>query len=161
GDTIQFLRYLPLVAARGGKVVLELQKPLVPLVAPVAETNIIARGDLLPAFDLHCPLLSLPLAFATTLQNIPAATPYVAAAPDRVAHGRRRLGTGPGLKAGIAWAGSAIPRNDRHRSIPIEKLKPLLELAGARFFSLQVGARSADLAAIEPVPVTDLSGELT
>jgi predicted O-linked N-acetylglucosamine transferase (SPINDLY family)/ADP-heptose:LPS heptosyltransferase len=161
GDTIQFLRYVPLVAARGGKVVLELQKPLIPLVSQAAGTNIIARGDPLPSFDLHCPLLSLPLAFATTLQNIPAATPYLAAAPDRVAHWRARLGSGPGLKVGIAWAGSAIHRNDRHRSIAIEKLKPLLELAGARFFSLQVGARAADLAAIEPVPLTDLAGELT
>ncbi|HEV2957814.1 MAG TPA: tetratricopeptide repeat protein, partial [Xanthobacteraceae bacterium] len=111
-------------------------------------------------FDVHCPLLSLPLAFATTLQNIPVAGPYVAAAPERVAHWRARLGEG-GLKVGVAWAGSPIHRNDRHRSIPVEKLKPLFEFAGARFFSLQVGARSADLAAVEPVPVTDLSGELT
>jgi tetratricopeptide (TPR) repeat protein len=161
GDTIQFLRYLPLVAARGGKVILEIQKPLVPLLARAAGLKIIARGDPLPRFDMHCPLLSLPLAFATTLQNIPAAMPYLAATAERIAHWRARIGGAPGLKVGIAWAGSPIHRNDRHRSIPIEKLKPLLELAGARFFSLQVGARAADLAAIEPVPVTDLSGELT
>jgi tetratricopeptide (TPR) repeat protein len=161
GDTIQFLRYLPLVAARGGNIILEIQKPLVPLVTPSAGVTIIARGDPLAAFDLHCPLLSLPLAFATTLQNIPAALPYLAATTERVAHWRARIGSEPGLKVGIAWAGSPIHRNDRHRSIAIEKLKPLFELAGARFFSLQVGARAADLAAIEPVPVTDFSGELT
>jgi len=161
GDTIQFLRYLPLVAARGGNIILEIQKPLVALVTPSAGVTIVARGDPLPPFDLHCPLLSLPLAFATTLQNIPASMPYLAAADERVAHWRARLAGEPGLKVGIAWAGSPIHRNDRHRSIPIEKFKPLLELAGARFFSWQVGARAADLATVEPVPVTDLAGELT
>jgi tetratricopeptide (TPR) repeat protein len=161
GDTIQFLRYLPLVAARGGKVVLELQRPLIPLVARSAGVKVIARGDPLPRFDLHCPLLSLARAFATTVQNIPASVPYLAAASERLAHWRARIGSEPGLKVGIAWAGSPVHRNDRHRSIPIERFKPLLELAGTRFFSLQVGARSADLTAIEPVPVTDLSGELT
>jgi tetratricopeptide (TPR) repeat protein len=161
GDTIQFLRYLPLVAARGGKVVLEIQKPLIPLVTPAAGLTIIARGDPLPGFDLHCPLLSLPLAFATTLHNIPATTAYLSAAPERIAHWRARIGSEPGLKVGIAWAGSPVHRNDRNRSIPIERLKPLFELAGARFFSLQVGARATDLAAIEPAPVIDLAGELT
>src|ERR1043166_3919969 len=135
GDTIQFLRYLPLVAARGGNIILEIQKPLIPLVTPAAGITIIARGDPLPPFDLHCPLLSLPLAFATTLQNIPAAMPYLAAAADRVAHWRARIGGESGLKVGIAWAGSPVHRNDRHRSIPIEKFKPLFELARARFFS--------------------------
>jgi tetratricopeptide (TPR) repeat protein len=161
GDTIQFLRYLPLVAARGGNIVLEIQKPLVPLVTRIAGLEVIARGAPLPPFDFHCPLLSLPRAFATTLQNLPASMPYLAASPERVAHWRARIGNEPGLKVGIAWAGSPIHRNDRHRSIPIERLKPLFELAGARFFSLQVGARSADLTAVEPVPVTDLAGELT
>jgi len=161
GDTIQFLRYLPLLAARGGNVVLEIQKPLVPIVTPTAGVKVLARGDPLPPFDVHCPLLSLPLAFATTLYRIPAEIPYLSAAPDRVAYWRVRLGSEGGLKVGIAWAGSPIHRNDRNRSIAVERLKPLLELAGARFFSLQAGGRSADLAAIEPVPVADLSAELT
>src|ERR1043166_9096789 len=161
GDTIQFLCYLPLVAARGGKVILEIQKPLIPLVTPSAGVTVIASGDPLPPFDLHCPLLSLPRAFATTLQNIPASVPYLAPAAERVAHWRARIGDAPGLKVGIVWAGSPIHRNDRHRSIPVEKFKPLFELAGARFFSLQVGARAADRTAVEPVPVTDLAGELT
>src|SRR5262249_1126153 len=137
-DTIQFLRYLPLVVARGGNVVLEIQKPLVSLVPATPRVKVVARGDPLPLFDVQCPLLSLPLAFATTLHNIPAAIPYLAAAPERVPHWRARLGSEPGLKVGIAWAGSPIHRNDRNRSIAVERLKPLLELAGARFFSLQV-----------------------
>src|SRR5262249_36320510 len=150
-----------LVPARVAKAILEIQKPLVSLITSAAKVTIIARGDRLPPFDLHCPLLSLPLAFATTLRNIPASTPYLAAPADRLAHWRARIGDAPGLRIGVAWAGSPIHRNDRHRSIPIEKLKPLFELAGVRFFSLQVGARAADLTAVEPVPVTDLSGELT
>jgi tetratricopeptide (TPR) repeat protein len=161
GDTIQFLRYVPMVIARGGKVVLEIQKPLLPLVPRVERIALVARGDALPAFDLQCPLLSLPLAFGTTLESVPAATPYLTPAPERLGHWRERIGTAPGLKVGIAWAGSPVHRNDRNRSIPLERLKPLLELAGARFFSLQVGQHSADLAAIEPMAITDLSGELT
>jgi len=161
GDTIQFLRYVPQVVARGGKVVLEIQKPLLPLVPRVERIALVARGDALPAFDLQCPLLSLPLAFGTTLESIPAATSYLKPAPARVAHWRGRLGAAPGLKVGIAWAGSPVHRNDRNRSIPLERLKPLLALAGARFFSLQVGPRAADLAAIAPMAITDLAGELT
>ncbi|HXW23219.1 MAG TPA: tetratricopeptide repeat protein, partial [Xanthobacteraceae bacterium] len=160
GDSIQFLRYVPLVAARGGKVVLEIQKPLLPL-ARIPGVTVIARGEALPAFDLHCPLLSLPLAFGTTLDTVPAATPYLTPPPDRLAPWAARIGSGPGLKVGIAWAGSPVHRNDRNRSIPLERLKPLVELGGARFFSLQVGPRASDLAAVEPVPVTDLSGELS
>jgi tetratricopeptide (TPR) repeat protein len=160
GDTIQFLRYVPLVIARGGKVVLEIQKPMLPLAPRVEGIAVVARGDALPAFDLQCPLLSLPLAFGTTLEGLPAATPYLAPAPERVAYWRERIGTEPGLEVGIAWAGSPVHRNDRNRSIALERFKPLFELAGARFFSLQVG-RSADLAAIEPMAIADLSGELT
>ncbi len=160
GDSIHFLRYVPLVAARGGKVVLEIQKPLLPL-ARLPGIEVVAQGDPLPAFDVHCPLLSLPLAFGTSLENIPARTPYLSPPPGRVAHWAARIGATPGLKVGIVWAGSPVQRNDRNRSIPIERLKPLFAFAGARFFSLQVGPRSADLAVIEPMAITDLSGELT
>jgi tetratricopeptide (TPR) repeat protein len=160
GDTVQFLRYVPLVVARGGKVVLEVQKPLLPL-ARLADAVVVGRGDALPPFDLQCPLLSLPLVFGTTLETIPATTPYLTPPPERVAHWRERISDAPGLKIGIAWAGSPVHKNDRNRSISIERLKPLFELSGARFFSLQVGPRAVDLAAIEPVPIVDLSGELT
>jgi len=161
GDSIQFLRYVPLVAERGAAVVLEIQKPLQPLAARIAGIKVIARGEPLPAFDLHCPLLSLPLAFATTLESIPAAIPYLSPPPERTAHWAKRIGAEPGLKVGISWAGSSVHRNDHNRSIPLDRLKPLFELAGVRFFSLQVGPRASDLAAIEPLEVGDLSGELT
>ena len=144
GDTIQFLRYVPQVAARGGSVIVEIQKPLVPLAARIPGVTVVAGGEALPAFDLQCPLLSLPLAFGTTLDTIPAETPYLSVAPERLAQWRSRLGNG--FKIGIAWAGSPVHRNDRNRSIPLERLAPLLDVEGARWFSLQVGERAADLA---------------
>ncbi|SEC96814.1 Predicted O-linked N-acetylglucosamine transferase, SPINDLY family [Rhizobiales bacterium GAS191] len=161
GDSIQFLRYAPLVAARGGKVMLEIQKPLVPLATRISGIEVVTRGDALPAFDLHCPLLSLPPGFGTTLENIPAEAPYLSPPPDRLAHWRTRIGAGAGFKVGIAWAGSAVHRNDRNRSIPLERLAPLFGVSGVAFFSLQTGPRTAELAAIEPAAITDLSAELT
>jgi hypothetical protein len=83
----------------------------VPPVAGVAGVELVARGEPLPPFDLHCPLLSLPLAFATTLETIPAETPYLSATAERFTHWGVRLGDTPGLKVGIAWAGSPVHRN--------------------------------------------------
>src|SRR5580658_2898167 len=77
GDAIQFLRYVPLVAARGGKVVVEVRKPLIPLAARIPGIEVVARGERLPPVDMQCPLMSLPLAFGTTLDTIPATTPYL------------------------------------------------------------------------------------
>jgi tetratricopeptide (TPR) repeat protein len=161
GDTIQFLRYVPQVIACGGKVIVEVQPALKPLADRLAGVEVIARGAALPAFDLHCPLLSLPLAFHTTLDGIPAVTPYLSAAPDRLAHWQARTGGEPGLKIGIAWAGSAVHRNDRNRSMSIERLTPLFKQGGLRFFSLQVGPRASDLAVVEPETIVDLSAGLT
>jgi len=158
GDSIQFLRYVPHVVARGGTVILEIQKPLVPLAARIPGITVIARGEPLPALEMQCPLLSLPLAFETSLDRIPAETPYLTAPPDRIAHWRARLG--PGFKVGIAWAGSPVHRNDRSRSIPIDRLAPLFEIASARWFSLQVGPRAADLAGLPQAAITDLAAEL-
>jgi len=160
GDAIQFLRYVPLVIARGGQVVLEVHAPLVPLAARIPGIKLVARGESLPAFDLQCALLSLPLAFGTKLDGIPANVPYLSPMPERVDHWAARIGQVPGVKVGIAWAGRSTHRNDHNRSIPLDRLKPLFEPAGARFFSLQVGAAARELAAIEPSAIDDLSGEL-
>jgi hypothetical protein len=122
--------------------------------------KLLARGDALPDFDLQCPLLSLPRAFGTTLATIPAAVPYLSADPEAIARWRSRLGDGPALKVGFAWAGSPLHRNDARRSIAIEALAPLLRLAGVRWFSLQVGERAADLARLPGGLVTDLAPEL-
>ena len=141
GDTIQMARYAPLVAAKGGRVILEVQPPLRPLLEGLGVT-IVSRGEALPAFDLHCPLLSLPWAFATELATIPADVPYLRAADDRVARWRERLPEGP--RVGLAWSGSAIHHNDRKRSIPLARLAPLFADPRLRFVSLQRDLRPED-----------------
>jgi len=132
GDTIQFCRYAPLVAARGAHVILEVQQPLRSLMeAAFAGVTIIARGDPLPDFDMHCPLLSLPLVFGTRLDTIPSSIPYLHAPSPRTVdrtNGRIRIG--------LVWSGSATNIDGRNRSIGLEALLPVLDL-NATFVSLQ------------------------
>ena len=137
GDTIQFVRYAPLVGERGAKVFLEVQPELVRLLSPMRNVEtVVARGEPLPAFDFHCPLLSLPLAFATTLETIPGEVPYVR--PDRaaiVAFERRLPSKRP--RIGVAWAGQRSHKNDLSRSMSLKTLAPLLEISAVQFVSLQ------------------------
>src|SRR5207302_1413969 len=147
GDMIQFIRYLPLVAARGGNVIVECVREMKQLFAPLRTIGTwIDHGDPLPPFDVHCPMASLPLAFHTTIETIPAAVPYLRADPTRVAHWRAR-GAGPSsgrhLNIGLAWAGRPTHENDPHRSIPLQLLAPLFQLPGATFYSLQKGEAAA------------------
>ena len=122
------MRYVPLVAARGGRVVLEVQPPLARLATRVkGGAEVVAVGAKPPPYDLHCALLSLPDRFATELATIPAEVPYVTPDPEAVERWRLRLGRGTGLKIGIAWAGNLSHKNDRNRSIAIERLLPILD----------------------------------
>ena len=156
GDAIQFLRYVPRVLARGARVVLEVPRPLLPLASRIVGITAVARGDPLPAFDVHCPLLSLPLAFGTTLEIIPAGGAYLTVAPERAAHWRTRIMAERGFKVGLAWAGSAVHRNDYNRSIALDRLAPLFTVSGVRWLSLQVGPHAADLAQLHGAPVTEI-----
>jgi tetratricopeptide (TPR) repeat protein len=136
GDTIQFCRYATLLAQRGARVVLEVQPALCSLLSGLAGVErVVARGDALPEFDFHCPLLSLPLAFRTTLETIPALVPYLAPSPSKVDSWRARVPAG-GTKIGLAWSGSRTHGNDCNRSITPDRLAPLLE-CGATVVSLQ------------------------
>jgi hypothetical protein len=122
GDTFQFVRYAPLLARRGAKVILEVQPSQKSLLADVAGiASIYGRGETLPDFDLHCPLMSLPLAFGTGLATIPADIPYIRVPADRVPKWRARLGESRALRVGIAWAGSAVHTNNRNRSIALSR----------------------------------------
>src|SRR5215470_13557622 len=106
GDTLQFCRYVPLIA-RGARIILEVQDPLVRLLYRLpGNIEVVAHGDRLPRFDLHCPLLSLPRAFGTTLDTIPAATPYLVADPALAANWHQRLAGLGGQRIGLVWAGS-------------------------------------------------------
>lgn len=160
GDTIQFLRYVPMLAAQGARVVIEVPKALARLVGSVAGVSaVVAEGAKLPAYDYHCALASLPLRFGTSLATIPADIPYLAADAAARARWQRRLG-GNGRRIGLVWAGSPLHRKDAQRSLPIELLAPLLELPDTAWFSLQVGERAADLARLPAGRVDDLAPEL-
>jgi Tfp pilus assembly protein PilF len=145
GCTLQFIRYLPLVARRGARAVIEVQRPLVPLLAGLPDAPaIVARGDRLPDFDFHCPLLSLPLAFATTIETIPADVPYLAAPAPEIARWRAQLPRDGAALVGLAWAGNPGHANDHNRSIALRHLLPLLRMPGIRFVSLQHELRAGD-----------------
>ena len=128
GDTLQMARYAPLVAARGGRVVLEVPQPLARLMGTLSPpVEVVARGAPLPAFDLHCPLGSLPLAFRTTIDSIPAANGYLHASAGDVAQWQGRLGAATRPRIGLAWSGNPGQQRDRERSMPFATLATLLD----------------------------------
>ncbi|MFP6777750.1 MAG: tetratricopeptide repeat-containing glycosyltransferase family protein [Alphaproteobacteria bacterium] len=145
GDSIQFARYAMLVAAKGGRVILECQMPLVSLFEQLKGVEqVVVRDDPLPAFDVHAPLLSLPRIFKTDLNSIPAPDAYLKADAARTEKFAEMLDP-TRLNVGIAWAGKPSHRNDRNRSAGIKPFIDLLGTPDAAFHSLQIGPRSADL----------------
>jgi tetratricopeptide (TPR) repeat protein len=146
GDALQFMRYLPLVAERGGRIIVECQAELQRILQTIAgKWQVVARGQPLPAFDLHCPLLSLPRVFGTNLANVPNIVPYLHADAEDASGWQHRLADySPRVKVGLAWAGSPTHTNDRNRSIKLARLAPLGRAPGVRFFSLQKGAAAAE-----------------
>ena len=123
GDTIQFSRYAPLVAELGAKVLLEVQPTLAPLLKGLNGTSqVLANGEKLPQFDYQCPLLSLPLAFKTNLYNLPAPASYIKVNTAKVARWQKILGSKTLPRIGLVWSGSTTHKNDRNRSLSLEKL---------------------------------------
>ncbi len=170
GDTLQFVRYAPLVAARNARVVLEVQPPLARLMQTLpgvvqGDVRVVTQGDPLPAFDRHCPLLSLPLAFATRIDSIPASTPYLHGDRGAIAGWAAHLPDDGGLRVGLVWAGSphinhaASHLVDRRRSLPPAALAGLADIGGVHLVSLQKDtAPPPDLRLINPMPsVTDFA----
>jgi tetratricopeptide (TPR) repeat protein len=145
GDTLQFIRYAPMVKERGGTVLFECQPPLVRLLEGVAGIDrLISRGAPLPHFDVQAPLMSLPGLFGTTLATIPAAIPYVSACPKLALQWRKELP--PGFKIGIAWQGNPGHAGDRRRSVPVRYFESLARLEGVLLISLQKGPGADQLA---------------
>jgi tetratricopeptide (TPR) repeat protein len=144
GDTLQFCRYVDLVANRGARVILEVQAPLAELLSGLrGVSHIVVRGETLPDFDCHCPLLSLPLAFDTRLDTIPVAGRYLSPDPAQVARWRARLGDATAPRVGLAWSGNRNNPNDRNRSLPLTQL--LRHLPGdVEYFCLQKDVRPED-----------------
>jgi len=147
GDTIQFVRYLPLVKKHAARVICEVQPALVPLLkqsqfAEIAE--FVPRGATLPEFDAQISLLSLPAVFLTTAETVPLAEGYLSADMERIAKWKAKLGPADGPRVGIAWQGSASYPGDRERSIPLAQFAPLA-LPGVELVSLQKGFGSEQL----------------
>src|SRR5262249_35259702 len=129
GDTIQFCRYASLVAERGARVLLEVPKSLQGLMSGVAGVQtVIVKGNTLPEFDLHCPLLSLPSAFGTTLESIPAKVPYLQAPSSHLLKWLTRLGAKHGPRVGLAWSGRPTHMNDRNRSMALIQFLPMFDM---------------------------------
>jgi Flp pilus assembly protein TadD len=162
GDTIQLVRYAPMVRERGGRIVLECQKPLERLLARSPGIDqLVTQGSALPPFDVRLPLLSLPGVFRTTLATVPGATPYVFADPDLVEYWRQELRTPSGRKIGIVWQGSPTYNSDRRRSIPLTEFAPLARVPGVHLISLQKGLGVEQLKALpEDFRVVDLNERL-
>jgi tetratricopeptide (TPR) repeat protein len=161
GDTIQFARYVPLLAATGAKVVLEVQSELTALLARLdGAAQIIARGGAPPPFDVHCPLGSLPLALRTEPDTVPAEIPYLSADEASLAKWSARIGALARPRIAIAWSGNSSHFNDRNRSIPFARLEPMFS-APARFVSIQRDVRGEDAQMLASESrVTHLGGEL-
>ena len=149
GDTIQFCRYLPLVAARGAQVILEAQNSLTELMGGLSgSTQVVAKGSILPDFDICCPLLSLPLAFGTRLETIPRTMAYLQAPSPALTKWLGRIGSKGYPRIGLAWRGEPKHKNDHNRSIGFKSLVPLLD-ANATFVSLQKELRAEDAAVLD------------
>lgn len=163
GDAIQFLRYAPLVAARGGRVIVRCAPELQGLAGRMpGVASVVRRGEPLPAFDAYCPLPSLPRVFGTALESVPASVPYVNAEPARAARWRARLAEADGhCRVGLVWASQSKHRTAAAKSVALEALAPLGAAPGVRFYSLQMGEAARQ--ALRPpagMRLTDLSGEL-
>jgi tetratricopeptide (TPR) repeat protein len=155
GDIIQFSRFVPLVAQRNGKVILESPEPLSRLLRTLDGVHEwIEEGDELPAFDVHCSLLSLPFHLDITLQNLPGKVPYLGFDPRRAEYWQRRMNPkSNSLKIGLVWAGNPSHLNDNVRSIHLSQLAPLAQNNRAQFYSLQKGAPGGQ--------VRDVAGSFT
>lgn len=152
GDTLQFCRYAKLVRDLGARVILEVQNPLVELLANHdGVTELVTRGGVLPTFDYHCPLLSLPLAFKTNLGNIPGSQGYLAARSDKVALWQARLGEQRMPRVGLVWSGYTGHQNDQHRSFLLRDLLASMP-SDLQYISLQKEPRSIDKETLEQCP---------
>lgn len=144
GDTIQFCRYLPLLEQRGARVLFAPKPQLTPLLQSLkGNVELVDGEDTSLSFDVHCPLMSLPYAFGTTLASIPSDIPYLAARPERVEHWAGRIGRGR-LTIGICWQGS-VRRFDKGRSFSVTEFYNISKIPGVHLISLHKGVGEVQL----------------
>jgi len=161
GDTIHFYRYVPELAKLGCNIILEAPPPLAALMkAQNRNYEITSTGEPLPRFDLHCPLLSLPHFFKTTLATIPAQVPYLIPDPVKLEHWQTKLGAKSKPRIGLVWSGNPKYSTDVRRSVPLELLLPFIG-AEADWYSLQKEVRDEDRRSLGPnTPIVDFSQAL-
>jgi tetratricopeptide (TPR) repeat protein len=165
GDAIQFVRYLPIVASLGARIVLVVQDALHPLLSNfpgITQCVPLSATSHLPAFDFHCPLMSLPLALKTRLDSIPSAISYLPSpSRARVRAWKERLGSHDTLRVGLVWSGNPKHADDHNRSVPLRAFSRLLAV-NATFVSLQKDPRPDDRKAMQDLPeLVDFSSDLT
>ncbi|WP_298243848.1 tetratricopeptide repeat protein [uncultured Bradyrhizobium sp.] len=144
GDALHFVRYVPMVAACGGKIVLQVQPALAQLLRQLFDVTVVARGEPLPRFDLQVPLMNLPRIFGTTLHTVPANVPYLRPDPAKLSRWRAALADVTAFKVGVVWAGNARHKGDRQRSLSAQAVLPRLVMPGVQLYSLQKEPRPED-----------------
>ena len=161
GDTLQFVRYVPLLIQRGARVILAVPPALRTLMETLpGPVKVVTQGNPMVSHDFRCPLMSLPLAFGTSLKSLPAQIPYLSADRAQVQSWKERLGRGARPKIGLVWAGRRYPPVNHPRDMPLTTLLPLLEL-NADFISLQKEIPEEDRHLLESLPKLARHGELT
>jgi hypothetical protein len=163
GDTLQFLRFVPAVLARGATVKLAVQPDIIPLLPALPGVTPVPLDQGVPEFDLQCPLVSLPAALGLGLDDLAAtAAPYLQPPAERAAAWAARLAPPPaasGLfarrsparppyRVGLAWSGNPGHANDRNRSLALRQLAPILAVPGCQFHVVQKDVRDTDIAAL-------------
>jgi tetratricopeptide (TPR) repeat protein len=149
GDMIQFCRYAQRIVEEGGRVILEMPAPLIGLLRTLEGVAVLVeKGQPLPAFDYHCPLMSLPLAFRTTVNTIPSATAYLRCNGDKLAQWSERLGPQTKPRVGLVWSGNTSHAIDYNRSIPLDTIAPHLS-ADVEYISLHKEVRPTDQATLD------------
>jgi len=160
GDTIQFSRYAKLVKSLGARVIMEAPKELLSLLSVLDGVDeLIEGGKEMPAFDYHCPLSSLPLAFKTELNNIPSSKAYLYVLPQKREEWAQRLGAKGKSRVGLVWSGNTAHKNDHNRSLMLKQLLPHLP-DGCDYVSLQKEVREVDKEVLEFSGVKHYEDEL-
>lgn len=161
GDNLQFLRYVPMVQAAGGQVLLDIPPALRRLAAELPNlAALTTTGEPLGPFEWHCPLMSLPLAFGTQVDSIPARVPYLTAPEEAMRAANKLAWPDRGLRVGLVWSGNPKYSDDLIRSIPRHLIANLLEVPDVSFFSLQLGAAASQLE-VSPTALIDLQPAIT
>jgi tetratricopeptide (TPR) repeat protein len=162
GDSIMAARYLPRVVEAGARTILEVPAPLQALLAELpGVAQIVTSGQEPPPFDIHCPLMSLPRAFGTTLGTIPKTVPYLSVPKPYLKKWRQRLQDAPRPRIGISWAGRPTFKRDGDRSIGLPRMLPLLSQSGLYVFSLQKYLREGDADVLRDNPhIVQLGGSI-